>query len=187
MRALTRGGACAAGRAGGVPGCARGRAAGRRPALFVRESGAAPPAACRGPGGTGVGAVPGRRLILEAGAASLRLGWRRCCSRRCSRWCTTSRPRRLSTGPPRRRPCRAPREPPPPPPPPLPRTKWTRRVPHPVLIGHVASLFPPTAAAPCWGGRARAARCSCTAPAALLTRQCERGRSSPPPPSPPSY
>ena len=25
----------------------------------------------------------------------------------------------------------------PPPPPPSPRTKWTRRVPHPVLIGHV--------------------------------------------------
>jgi hypothetical protein len=25
-------------------------------------------------------------------------------------------------------------------PPPLPRTKWTRRVPHPVLIGHAASL-----------------------------------------------
>jgi len=29
-----------------------------------------------------------------------------------------------------------------PPPPPLPRTKWTRRVPHPVLIGHAASLTP---------------------------------------------
>ena len=29
---------------------------------------------------------------------------------------------------------------PPPPPPPPPRTKWTRRVPHPVLIGHTASL-----------------------------------------------
>ena len=28
----------------------------------------------------------------------------------------------------------------PPPPPPLPRTKWTHRVPHPVLIGHAASL-----------------------------------------------
>ena len=27
-----------------------------------------------------------------------------------------------------------------PPPPPLPRTKWTRRVPYPVLIGHAASL-----------------------------------------------
>ena len=27
-----------------------------------------------------------------------------------------------------------------PPPPPSPRTKWTRRVPHPVLIGHAASL-----------------------------------------------
>jgi hypothetical protein len=26
--------------------------------------------------------------------------------------------------------------------PPLPRTKWTRRVPHPVLIGHAASLTP---------------------------------------------
>ena len=37
------------------------------------------------------------------------------------------------------------REPPPPPPPP--RTKWTRRVPHPVLIGHAASLTPPAAAA----------------------------------------
>ena len=31
---------------------------------------------------------------------------------------------------------------PPPPPPPPPRTKWTRRVPHPVLIGHAASLTP---------------------------------------------
>ena len=30
--------------------------------------------------------------------------------------------------------------PPPPPPPRPPRTKWTRRVPHPVLIGHAASL-----------------------------------------------
>jgi replicative superfamily II helicase len=28
------------------------------------------------------------------------------------------------------------------PPPPLPRTKWTRRIPHPVLIGHAASLTP---------------------------------------------
>ena len=26
--------------------------------------------------------------------------------------------------------------------PPPPRTKWTRRVPHPVLIGHTASLTP---------------------------------------------
>ena len=32
--------------------------------------------------------------------------------------------------------------------PPPPRTKWTRRVPHPVLIGHAASLTPPTARAP---------------------------------------
>ena len=31
---------------------------------------------------------------------------------------------------------------PPPPPPSPPRTKWTRRVPHPVLIGHAASLTP---------------------------------------------
>ena len=30
----------------------------------------------------------------------------------------------------------------PPPPPPFSRTKWTRRVPHPVLIGHAASLTP---------------------------------------------
>ena len=29
-----------------------------------------------------------------------------------------------------------------PPPPPRPRTKWTRRVPHPVLIGHAAPLTP---------------------------------------------
>ena len=29
-----------------------------------------------------------------------------------------------------------------PPPPLLPRTKWSRRVPHPVLIGHAASLTP---------------------------------------------
>ena len=27
-------------------------------------------------------------------------------------------------------------------PPPPPRTRWTRRVPHPVLIGHAASLIP---------------------------------------------
>ena len=33
-------------------------------------------------------------------------------------------------------------EPTQPPPPPFPRTKWTRRVPYPVLIGHVASLIP---------------------------------------------
>jgi hypothetical protein len=31
---------------------------------------------------------------------------------------------------------------PPPPNPPPPRTKWTRRVPHLVLIGHAASLTP---------------------------------------------
>ena len=31
-------------------------------------------------------------------------------------------------------------QPPPPPPPPCSRTRWTRRVPHPVLIGHAASL-----------------------------------------------
>jgi hypothetical protein len=30
----------------------------------------------------------------------------------------------------------------PPPPLPPPRTKWTRRVPHPVLLGHAASLTP---------------------------------------------
>ena len=30
----------------------------------------------------------------------------------------------------------------PPPPPSPPRSKWTRRVPHPVLIGHAASLTP---------------------------------------------
>ena len=30
----------------------------------------------------------------------------------------------------------------PPPPPPAPRTNRTRRVPHPVLIGHAASLTP---------------------------------------------
>jgi hypothetical protein len=29
-----------------------------------------------------------------------------------------------------------------PPPPPSPRTEWTRRVPHPVLSGHAASLTP---------------------------------------------
>jgi len=29
-----------------------------------------------------------------------------------------------------------------PPPPPTSRTKWTRRVPHPVLSGHAASLTP---------------------------------------------
>jgi hypothetical protein len=34
------------------------------------------------------------------------------------------------------------RQPPAPPPPFSPRTKWTRRVPHPVLIGHAASLTP---------------------------------------------
>ena len=32
-------------------------------------------------------------------------------------------------------------------PPPPPRTKWTRRVPHPVLIGHAASLTQPVARA----------------------------------------
>ena len=48
-------------------------------------------------------------------------------------------------------PCRSPERAPrsaaaspsaPPPPSPLPRTKWTRRVPHPVIIGHAASLTP---------------------------------------------
>ena len=34
----------------------------------------------------------------------------------------------------------------PPPPPPPPRTKWTRRAPYPVLIGHAASLTPYTRA-----------------------------------------
>ena len=36
----------------------------------------------------------------------------------------------------------------------LPRTKWTRRVPHPVLIGHAASLTPGRGR----GGRAAVAR-----------------------------
>jgi hypothetical protein len=53
-----------------------------------------------------------------------------------------------------------------PPPPPPPRTKWTRRVPHPVLIGHAAppasprstrASHSPRAALPS-GGRERGAR-----------------------------
>ena len=48
-----------------------------------------------------------------------------------------------------------------PPPPPAPRTKWTRRVPHPVLTGHAASLTHPSQGerrcpAPPSGVRARA-------------------------------
>jgi hypothetical protein len=46
---------------------------------------------------------------------------------------------RAHVGRPARRPGRAPAGRPPPPPF---RTKWTRRVPHPVLIGHAASLTP---------------------------------------------
>ena len=38
------------------------------------------------------------------------------------------------------------------PPSPPPRTKWTRRVPHPVLIGHAASLR--------WGGEALKEACA---------------------------
>ena len=41
----------------------------------------------------------------------------------------------------------------PPPPPPPPRTEWTRRVPHPVLIGHAASPRPRRRAAGQQGGR----------------------------------
>jgi len=36
------------------------------------------------------------------------------------------------------------------PPPPPPRTKWTRRVPHPVLIGHAASLTVAALGLPLW-------------------------------------
>ena len=50
------------------------------------------------------------------------------------------------------------------PPPPPPRTNWTRRVPHPVLIGHAP---------------AAARSCCCTTPASLTS-----SRSTPPPPSP---
>jgi hypothetical protein len=44
------------------------------------------------------------------------------------------------------------------PPPPPSRTKWTRRVPHPVLIGHAASLPRTSTAAPRSGGHAPHAR-----------------------------
>ena len=66
------------------------------------------------------------------------------------------------------------RRPPPPPPPPL-RTKWTRRVPHPVLIGHAASLTRPLSTRPlspppllCAAMRNDALRCC----AAALLRRC---------------
>jgi hypothetical protein len=39
--------------------------------------------------------------------------------------------------------------------PPPPRTKWTRRVPRPVLIGHVASLTPYLCSTRRWGSAAR--------------------------------
>ena len=60
----------------------------------------------------------------------------------------------------------------PPPPTPPPRTKWTRRVPHPVLIGHAASLTPPA------GSERRGRSGSAPAPAPLA-RYPEAGRSPP--------
>jgi hypothetical protein len=50
-----------------------------------------------------------------------------------------------------------------PPPPPSPRTKWTRRVPHPVLIGHAAS-----------SARTRAACFTPPRGAARFALSCER-------------
>ena len=48
--------------------------------------------------------------------------------------------------------------PPPPPPPPTSCTKWTRRVPHPVLIGHAAALSQALAGGVLAGGGSLAAR-----------------------------
>ena len=95
---------------------------------------------------------------------------------------------------------------PPPTPPPHPRTKWTRRVPHPVLIGHASSLTPyysdaTLEPAPRWRTRATCSRPSArrTRPSALQPRTRARSRrtlspassprapSAPPPPPPPSY
>ena len=55
---------------------------------------------------------------------------------------------------------------PPPPPPPSSRTKWSRRVPHPVPIGHAASLTP------YYGGRNRGRRSSAS------TGSCTTSRSA---------
>ena len=88
------------------------------------------------------------------------------------------------------------------PPPPLSRTKWTRRVPHPVLIGHVSSsqkvaagrpqAAPPSPrAAPRLRGGARAAyrAPSAPAPAAPLVSRTSSllVECLPPPPSRPTY
>ena len=68
--------------------------------------------------------------------------------------------------------------PPPPPPPPPPRTNRTRRVPHPVLIGHAPAPPRPRAPAPLWlWDRRSAARAARRRPAAgrPLARDACRG------------
>ena len=81
-------------------------------------------------------------------------------------WPRRATPRRAGTGTGRRR-CR----------PPPPRTKWTRRVPHPVLIGHAASLTPYGAAPP-----SRSSDASPNRPAAPAPGQAYAGSNPRPPP-----
>ena len=75
-------------------------------------------------------ASPSRRAPLPTGEGALLP---------CRASTRSASPRGLSASPLR---TPAPHRTPAPPPPPPPRTKWTRRVPHPVLIGHAASLTP---------------------------------------------
>ena len=77
-------------------------------------------------GASSLRAPPETALAPRGGAAALS---------RCSRGAPTPATRSGTQGAPR-----GAAPPPPPPPAPPPRTKWTRRVPHPVLTGHAASL-----------------------------------------------
>ena len=81
-----------------------------------------------------------------------------------------------------------------PPPPPPPRTKWTRRVLYPVLIGHAASLTPPLTVDERWrrGGEAAGGARTRVAVVSILLLQARVHKRvartdprAPPPPLPP--
>ena len=77
-------------------------------------------------------------------------------------------------------------EPPPPPlpfeppPPSPPRSKWTRRVPHPVLIGHAASLSQVSLAGDAHDARGRALSDPHSAALTALLAALARARARPP-------
>ena len=70
-------------------------------------------------------------------------------------------------------------------PPPPPRTKWSRRVPHPVLIGHAASLAPYKTDTRRRRRATAPPRSSCWRGGSLWGWRARSGRSWPPPPPPP--